>query len=272
MVDKNVPDGIIVYRQFVTILPWKAYRFSKNKTKEHTFKNQHMDRYSKILTKKKREIVLLRGKGCVYRKCPFCDYHLDCSSDEAANYILNHEVLEHVTGEFGELEVINSGSVFELDENTLDLIRDICRGKQISTIHFESHYLYREQIPALKQRFQDFDLKMKLGLETFDFHFREGLLQKGIPDEDPRIISRHFQEANFLFGIRGQTYASMEHDIAEGLAWFERICVNIMCPNSTGIPPDRDVISVFMEKLYPKYRDNERIDILIENTDFGVGD
>ena len=231
-----------------------------------------MDRYSKILTKRKREIVLLRGRGCVYRKCPFCDYHLDSSSDEAANYALNRDVLKQVTGEFGDLEVINSGSVFELDAGTLESIRNVCRGKKISTIHFESHYLYRERIPALRQAFAGFDLKMKLGLETFDWKFREEILKKGIPDHDPLVISRHFEEANFLFGIQGQSVRSMEHDIVQGLACFERICINIMCPNTAGIPPDRDVISAFMDNLYPKYRDDGRIDILIENTDFGVGD
>lgn len=232
----------------------------------------HMDRYSRILTKRKREIVLLRGKGCAYRKCPFCDYHLDSCSDDAANFTLNRDVLGHVTGEFGELEVINSGSVFELDSDTLDRIREVCREKMISTIHFESHYLYRERIPSLRQSFEGFDLKMKLGLETFDWDFREKILKKGIPDRDPHVISRHFEEANFLFGIRGQSLSSMEHDISLGLTCFERLCINIMCPNTTGIPPDRDVISVFIDNLYPKYRDNDRIDILIENTDFGVGD
>lgn len=110
-----------------------------------------MDRYNKILIKRKREIVLLRGKGCVYRKCPFCDYHLDSCSDEAANYALNRNVLKQVTGEFGDLEVINSGSVFELDSRTLEYIRVTCLEKKISTIHFESHYLYREKIPALRR-------------------------------------------------------------------------------------------------------------------------
>lgn len=177
-----------------------------------------------------------------------------------------------MTGIFGDLEVINSGSVFELDTDTLDLIREVCLEKRISTIHFESHYLYREQIPALRQRFREFDLKMKLGLETFDYSFREQILKKGIPHREPEMISRHFQEANFLFGISGQTYASMKNDIETGLACFERICINIMCPNSTSIPPDRNVISTFMEKLYPEYRDDCRVDILVENTDFGVGD
>lgn len=137
-----------------------------------------MERYNKILEKNEREIVLLRGSGCVYRKCAFCDYHTDKCSDQEANYALNSQVLGRVTGEFGDLEVINSGSVFELDPRTLALVRQICLEKEISTIHFESHYLYRDRIPALRQEFSPFRLKMKLGLETFDWDFRENVLKK----------------------------------------------------------------------------------------------
>ncbi len=97
-------------------------------------------------------------------------------------------------------------------------------------------------------------------------------MRKGIPDQDPSAISQDFDEANFLFGIRGQSSASMERDIALGLTWFERICINIMCPNTTDILPDRELISFFRRELYPKYKNNDRIDILIQNTDFGVGD
>ena len=64
----------------------------------------------------------------------------------------------------------------------------------------------------------------------------------------------------------------MERDISLGLEFFRRICINIMCKNTTSIVPDKKVISDFMTLLYPKYKDNERIDILINNTDFGVGD
>lgn len=231
-----------------------------------------MERYSKILNKQKREIVLLRGSGCVYRKCAFCDYHLDQCDDQDANFSLNRRVLARVTGEFGDLEVINSGSVFELDARTLELIREICEKKKISILHFESHYLYRDKIPGLRREFSGFDLKMKLGLETFDSRLRENVLKKGIREHDPALISRNFQEANFLFGLKGQTPASMERDIVLGLTYFQRICINIMCENTTPVKPDREVISHFIRELYPKYRDNERVDILIQNTDFGVGD
>lgn len=231
-----------------------------------------MDRYSVIRSKRKREIVLLRGRGCFYRKCSFCDYYDDFCKDERENFLLNKSVLDKITGEYGDLEVINSGSVFELDKNTLDYIKEICLRKKIKALHFESHYLYHDKIPKLRKDFADFDLKMKLGLETFDFDFRENVLKKGIKEKDPKVISKNFEEANFLFGISGQNANSMERDILTGLDCFERICINIMCENTTSVRPDKEVTNEFMTLLYPKYINNDRIDILVNNTDFGVGD
>ena len=231
-----------------------------------------MERYSIIHEKNSREIVLLRGSGCVYTKCTFCDYYSDSCKNEDENFRLNSKVLENVTGIYQNLEVINSGSVFELDKNTIELIKKVCKQKNIHTIHFESHYLYRKKIPDLRKYFSEFDLKMKLGLETFDYDFRESVLHKGINEKNPSIIAEHFDEANFLFGITGQTVESMKQDIELGLENFERICLNIMCDNTTGVSPDKAVIDSFIKQLYPIYKNNERVDILINNTDFGVGD
>ncbi len=231
-----------------------------------------MERYSIITDKNPREIVLLRGRGCVWQRCPFCDYHTDSCQNEAENFDLNRQVLANVIGKYADLEVINSGSVFELDRPTLELIRQITRERGIKTLHFESHYLYREKIPALREYYSPVELKMKLGLETFDFDFRENVLRKGIDERDPAKIAEHFDEANFLFGLTGQTAESMLEDIRLGLSHFSRICVNIMCENTTQIKPDPAIIAEFMGKVYPIYRDNPRVDILVNNTDFGVGD
>ena len=46
-------------------------------------------RYSVIEDKNPREIVMLVGDGCKWRKCRFCDYHLDSSNDIEANYKMN---------------------------------------------------------------------------------------------------------------------------------------------------------------------------------------
>ena len=132
-------------------------------------------RYSVIEEKNKREIVMLRGSGCKWRKCRFCDYHLDFSRDEDANFELNKKQLEKVTGKYQKLEVINSGSFIDLDERTMDLIEQICIDKQISELHFECHWMHRSSIPALRARFWNhkINVKVKIGVETFDSDYRE---------------------------------------------------------------------------------------------------
>lgn len=80
-------------------------------------------RYNKIENKHKREIVLLKSFPCKYGKCSFCNYIEDNSIDENEINRVNLEVLKEITGEYGVLEVINSGSVFELPKQTLAEIK-----------------------------------------------------------------------------------------------------------------------------------------------------
>ena len=98
------------------------------------------ERYSFIKDKNPREIVLLRGSGCRWRRCRFCNYHLDFSHDQAANDQLNFDVLSRVAGITGVLEVINSGSFSDLSENTLAEIVRICEEKNIQRLHVECHW------------------------------------------------------------------------------------------------------------------------------------
>lgn len=230
-------------------------------------------RYSIIHEKNPREIVMLRGKGCAWKRCRFCDYHLDASSDESANFLLNKEQLLKVTGIYQKLEVINSGSFVDLDENTLRLIEEVCLAHQIMEVHFECHWCHREEIPAFRTRFLEkgITLKLKIGVETFDSLFRESYLVKGIDTDNPQAIAAYFDEVCLLQGLPGQTVESMDQDIQTGLAFFERVCVNIMQENKMPIKPDPRVIAAFTKELYPKYKLDNRIDILMENTAFGVG-
>ncbi|MEE1281912.1 MAG: radical SAM protein, partial [Acutalibacteraceae bacterium] len=84
-------------------------------------------------------------------------------------------------------------------------------------------------------------------------------------------ITEYADEVCLLFGLTGQTEESMLNDIETGLKYFDRVCVNIMTPNTTKVKPDTAVISVFKNKVAKKYINNSRVDILFENTDFGVG-
>lgn len=230
-------------------------------------------RYAVINEKNPREIVMLRGLGCSWRRCRFCDYHLDFSQDVKANSALNREQLEKVTGIHGKLEVINSGSFVDLDEDTLALITKTCVSRGIGQIHFECHWRHRKEIAPFRKGFaaHGIELKIKTGVETFDSLFRESYLSKGIDTDSPEEIAQFFDEVCLLQGLPGQTAESMDRDIQTGLAFFERVCVNIMQENKRPIKPDPGVIGIFARELYPKYIDNDRVDILMENTAFGVG-
>ena len=231
-----------------------------------------MERYSVIRQKNPREIVLLRGRGCQWRRCRFCDYHLDCSPDEEANFRLNRLQLAQVTGLYHRLEVINSGSFVDLDRETMAEIEAVCKQKQIDTLHFECHWAHRQQIAPLKARFaaQGVTVKIKIGVETFDELFRESYLDKGI-HACPAEIAAFCDEVCLLQGLPGQTVHSMRRDIETGLAHFERVCVNIMQKNSKPILPDPAVIRAFHQQVAPLYWQDPRVDILLNNTDFGVG-
>lgn len=233
-----------------------------------------MQRYSIITEKNPREIVLLRGQGCRYRRCAFCDYHEDASCDEQANLDINTEALSHVTGQYGCLEIVNSGSFCELDISTMKSIMAVCAAKKISIIHFECHWLYRRHIPALRQAFSEIgvEVKIKIGVETFDAAYREEIMLKGIRESDPAAIAEGFNECCLLFGLPGQTADSMRADIETGLRHFERVCVNIMVENNARLQPDDDVRMIFINDIYPDYKDDTRVDILLNNTDFGIGD
>ncbi len=232
-----------------------------------------MQRYSVISDKNPREIILLRGKGCRYKRCAFCDYHEDESQNEQENLLINEKALSQVTGKYKVLEVINSGSFCELDDSTLQLIEETCRKRAIKIIHFECHWLYRNYIPQLRERFAKIGVtvKIKTGIETFDYSYRENVMLKGVRESDPARISTYFDECCLLFGLPGQTASSMKQDIESGLKWFERVCVNIMIENTAPLQPDDSVRKIFIKEVYPLFKDNDRVDILLHNTDFGVG-
>ena len=232
-----------------------------------------MNRYSAINDKNSREIVLLRGLGCGWLKCRFCDYHLDSGNDAKANFSLNSKVLANVTGEYSRLEIINSGSYFELDPQTQELIKKICEEKKISNLHVESHWMYRDRVRALRRQMaeQGIELKVKIGVESFDYDYRERYLNKGLDERSPEKIARDFDDCCLLFGLPGQTEKTMRRDLALGLEHFGRVCINIMCENSSIIKPDHEVIRLFRETLWLECRDNPRVDVLLDNLDFGVG-
>ena len=230
-----------------------------------------MLRYSKILEKNKREIVLLKSRPCKWGLCSFCDYIDDnCSNDEDI-IKFNHEILKNVTGEFKQLEVINSASVFELPKECLKDIKDIVLSKGINRLYFESHYSYKDKLNEITEYFKGIDIIFKCGIETFDDNFRNKYLKKGVHFTNYKEVANYFKSICLLIGIKGQTKEMISRDIEIVENNFPYACINIYVENSTPIERDEELITWFKEN-YSYLNVNPSIEILWNNTDFGVGE
>lgn len=165
-----------------------------------------MNRYSKItdVHRYKREIVLLKSRPCAYGKCTFCDYILDNSKNIDEINSTNFDVLNNITGEFGILEIINSGNIFELPQATKNRIKEIIKEKDIKLLFVEAHWMYKDHLHRIKDFFET-DIFMKTGLESFDNEFREKVLNKGFFHSSPKQLSELFDSVCLLIGVIGQT-------------------------------------------------------------------
>ncbi|WP_407702346.1 radical SAM protein [Tepidimicrobium xylanilyticum] len=227
-------------------------------------------RYSKILEKNPREIVLLKSHPCHWGRCLFCDYIHDNEKDDYYINEINKEVLKNITGEFKQLEVINSASVFQLPKETLEEIKNIVNSKGIERLYFESHYHYRHRLNEIRDYFKGIDIVFKCGIETFDDVFRNNYLNKGVYFKDYKEVAKYFESICLLVGIKGQTKEMIKRDIDILKEHFKYGCINIYIENTTPVKGDQELIQWFKEN-YSYLEEYDNIEILWNNTDFGVG-
>ena len=228
-----------------------------------------MERYSVITEKNPREIVLLRAFPCAWGKCAFCDYIEDNGRNREEMEEQNRQVLSQVTGRLGVLEAINSGSCFELPRKTLEDIKQIAGEKNIRRLIFESHWIYRHRLEELREFFR-IPVTYKIGVETFDYDFREKVLNKHADFKTPQEVARFFDSICLMVGIKGQTREMIRNDIAILKQYFSHGTVNVFNNNSTPIRRDEELVRWFMEE-YRWLLDDPDVEVLYNITDFGVG-
>ena len=227
-----------------------------------------MERYAVIHTVMPREFVLLQGTGCRWKKCTFCDYHEDVSDNPFA---VNREVLAQVQGVYGVLDVINSGSAMELDEQTLEMIKQVVNEENIHTLWFEAHYMYKNQLEKFAEQFDGVKVKFRCGVESFDGKLRERW-KKGIAASvTVEEIAKYFQGVCLLCCTEGDSKERILRDIALVENNFEYASVNVFCENTTAIKRDEELVKWFVDEVYPMLKQSKKIEILINNTDLGVG-
>ena len=229
-----------------------------------------MDRYSKVTNKNVREIVLLKALPCIWGKCAFCDYIDDNGNNIAEINKLNKEVLDNITGEFGVLEVINSGSCFEIPRESLEYIKKIIDEKKIKKLFLESHWCYKNRLQEMRDFF-GIEIIFKIGVETFDNNFRNLVLNKNANFKTVDEVKESFQSVCLLVGIKGQTKEMIKLDINLVLENFKYATINVFINNTTDVKRDEELVQWFTANF--KYlEDYQYIEVLYNNTDFGVGD
>lgn len=215
-----------------------------------------------------REFVLLQGRGCRWGKCTFCNYHLDVSENP---FEVNRPVLERVTGEYGVLDIINSGSAMELDEQTIQLVKKVVREKNIHTLWFEAHFMYRNRLADFARLFAPAVVKFRCGVESFSPEQRKRW-NKGIPEwVTPKDVARHFNGVCLLCCTDDDSRERIVEDIRTAKEYFEYFSVNLFCNNGTPVRRDEVLVEWFKNNMYPLIKDDPAIEILVDNTDLGVG-
>lgn len=228
-------------------------------------------RYNKITDKHQREIVLLKSFPCRYGKCSFCNYIEDNSTDENEIDKVNFDVLKEITGEYGVLEVINSGSVFELTPKTLAEIKRIVFEKNIKTLYFEIYFGYIKRLQEIREYFHGIEIRFRMGMETFDNEFRVGVYNKNfhVDEKSLELMSRELYSVCLLVCTKGQKKEMIDRDIEMAFKYFKAVTINIFIDNGTVIRRDNDLVKWFIKK-YSHLMNDDRVELLIDNKDLGV--
>ena len=236
--------------------------------REDNLTSDQLQRYSVIDTILPREFLLLQGEGCRWRKCTFCNYHNDTSADP---YLVNREVLDRVTGLYGVVDIINSGSAMELDSQTIAHIQRVVREKNIHTIWFEAHWIYRNRLQQFAELFAPARVKFRCGVESFDPLLRNSW-NKGIPaDVTPEDVAHYFDGVSLLCCTVGDTRERITNDIALARRHFEYFSINLFCNNGTEVKRDEELAAWFENDIDPTLAGGPGVEVLLNNTDLGVG-
>lgn len=184
-----------------------------------------MIRYSDI--ENKREVVLLKGFPCDYSKCAFCNYILDNSTNEDEINEINFEVLKNITGKYEVLEVINSGSIFELPQKTLHEIKRIIKEKNIKVLYCEAYFGYVNKLNKMREFFEDVEIRFMIGIETFDNKYRIKTLKKNfyLTDRIFEKIKLEYNTCLLMICTQGQSKEQILNDLKIGLESFKEVTV-----------------------------------------------
>jgi hypothetical protein len=121
------------------------------------------------------------------------------------------------------------------------------------------------------EQFDGVEVKFRCGVESFDGKLRQRW-KKGIAvSVTAEDVAKYFQGVCLLCCTEGDNKSRILSDIALAEQYFEYASVNIFCENTTAVKRDEELAKWFVEQVYPTLKQSKKIEILINNTDLGVG-
>ena len=111
----------------------------------------------------------------------------------------------------------------------------------------------------------------KIGVETFDNDFRNIVLNKNAKFEDYKELKQYFDSPCMMVGIKGQTKEMIKKDMEIVEKYFDYATINVFIDNTSEIKRDEELVQWFIQN-YSYLDNNPKIEVLYNNTDFGVGD
>ena len=138
-------------------------------------------------------------------------------------------------------------------------IRDRIKEKKIEKLFLESHWCYKNKLQEIRDFFE-IPIIFKIGVETFDYNFRNVVLNKNARFKSVEELKEYFDSPCMLVGIMGQTKEMIDNDMDIILNNFNHATINVFVNNTTDIKRDEELVAWFIEKY--KFID--------ENTDFEV--
>ena len=89
--------------------------------------------------------------------------------------------------------------------------------------------------------------------------------------KEPEEVAAYFDSPCLMVGIKGQTKGMIARDIEILKKYFKLGTINVYTDNTTDVKKDPELIRWFAEE-YGWLVDDPSVEVLFENTDFGVGD
>ena len=144
--------------------------------------------------------------------------------------------------------------------------------ERLNQRHHRKRFLFgRNRLAAFAARFAPVRVKFRCGIESFSPGQR-ARWNKGVPASVTATdVAHHFDGVCLLCCTADDSRERIIADIETARRHFEYFSVNVFCNNNTAVKRNDELAQWFAKEVYPVIKDYPGVEVLLNNTDLGVG-